>query len=292
MTHFEGKVAIVGGNLGKVKGGKFTKGLGALIAERIASHGGKVVVTDLDAAVVQACAEALGVKGIHVDLLKDRTGHEITVDHPYRKNPDGTPKKITDVEWDDSPAHELVKQVIEEYGRVDVLVNNWDWFDKSTIEKTSSEQFDEIHRRNVAPVFHMIAAVRNQFANQHQADPNSWGKVVNVFSFVGKAGMSMASVFSAFKGSMIGLTKGLAREFGRFAIVNSVAYGPIKTQGPPARQRNITAYFSTSTDYGQKNALTPDLVANVVEFMASDASNGMCGQTVSVDMGLWLKLEQ
>ncbi len=291
--NLDGKVVIVGGNLGKVKGEKFVKGLGATIADKIKAQGGKVVVTDLDQKVVDACAKALGVKGIWKDLLKDRSGHEIMVDHAYKKNPDGTPKQITDIEWDVNPALELVKETVSEFGKVDVLINNWDYFDKNRLDKSSSEFFDELREKNITPVFHLLAAVRNQFADQHSKDKKSWPKVVNVFSFVGKAGISMGTVFSGFKGAMIGLTKGMAREFGRFAITNSVAYGPLKEkkmQGPDARMKK--QYMVTSSDYGQNQDTTIDLVANVAMFMASPLSNGINGQTISVDGGIWLKLEQ
>ncbi|MHA1733172.1 MAG: SDR family NAD(P)-dependent oxidoreductase [Promethearchaeota archaeon] len=282
----DGKVVIVGGNLGKMKGDKFVKGLGAVIAEKVKGYGAKVVVTDLDEGIVGKCASELGVKGIYKDILKDRSSHEIEVDHP-RKG------KVKDVEWDDNPALDLVKEVVAEFGKVDVLVNNWDYYKKGKIEKVSGEDFDEMREKNITPVFHMLAAVRNQFAGQHAKDKNDWPKVVNVFSFVGKAGMSMGSIFSAMKGSMIGITKGIGREFGRFAITNSVAYGPLKEkkmQGPEDRVKK--QYMVTSTDYGQNQDITMDKVANVVAFMASPLSNGMNAQTISVDGGLWLKLEQ
>lgn len=286
------KVVIVGGNLGKFRRDKFKKGLGATIAEKCKEQGAKVVVTDLDQKIVDACADALGVKGICKDIMKDREGHEILVDHPRKKDADGNPKKVTDVEWDENPALDLVKEVVDEFGKVDVLVNNWDYHERGKLTKMGADKFDELREKNITPVFHMLAAVRQQFSDQHTKNRKEWPKVVNVFSFVGKAGMSMGGLFAAFKGSMIGITKGIGREFGRFAITNSVAYGPLKErkmQGPKDRIKK--AYMITSSDYGQNQDITMDKVANVVVFLASPLSNGINAQTISVDGGLWLKLE-
>jgi NAD(P)-dependent dehydrogenase (short-subunit alcohol dehydrogenase family) len=185
-----------------------------------------------------------------------------------------------------------VNEIAEEFGSIDACIMCFDKFGKERVDKIKSEDFDDLVTANIWPVFHLFSALRDQVAKQAK-EGKEWAKLVNVFSFVGKAGMSMAGVYSALKGSMIGLNKGLAREFGRFANVNAVAYGPLAGKGMPGPEdRAKKQWMVTSTDIGQNKDITPEKVAPLAVFLASSDADCIAGQTFSVDGGIWLKLEQ
>jgi NAD(P)-dependent dehydrogenase (short-subunit alcohol dehydrogenase family) len=283
-NRFEGKTVIVAGGLGKLKGEDYRKGIGGACVELLKDEGANVVVTDVDEALVNKAAAALGVKGIYKDLLKDRTYHEQEI------QTDKGPKK--EPVWDDHPALALVNDVASEFGTIDAVILAFDFFEKGGVAAVTSEKFDEMVTKNVWPVFHMFAAIREQLAKQSR-EGKGFSKVVNVFSFAGKAGVSMAAVYASMKGAMVGLNKGLAREFGRFANVNAVAFGPLAEKNiAGVEDRMKKQYLVTSTDIGQNKDITVDKVAPLVVFLASSDADCIAGQTFSVDGGLWLKLEQ
>lgn len=283
-NRFEGKTVLVAGDLGKIKGDKFVKGIGGACVELLKDEDANVVITDVDEAIVNQAVEAFGVKGIYKDLLKDREFHEEEVQTP--KGPKTEPV------WDDAPALDLVKDIAAEFGAIDACIMCFDKFEKGRVDKVSSEEFDAMVTANIWPVFHLFAALREQLAAQAKTG-REWAKVVNVFSFAGKAGTSMAAVYSSMKGAMVGLNKGLAREFGRFANVNAVTFGILKEKnlaGPEDRVKG--QYRVTSTDIGQNKDITVEKVAPLVVFLASSDADCIAGQCFSVDGGMWLKLEQ
>lgn len=283
-NRFEGKTVIVAGGLGKLKGEELKKGIGSACVELLKDEGANVVVTDVDEALVKKAAANLGVKGIYKDLMKDRTYHEQEI-----KTEKGVKKEPV---WDDHPALALVNEVAGEFGMIDAVIMAFDYFEKGGVGAVTSEKFDEMVTKNVWPVFHMFAAIREQLAKQAR-EGKPWAKVVNVFSFVGKAGMSMGAVYASMKGAMVGLNKGLAREFGRFANVNAVAFGPLAEKGiAGVEDRAKKQFMVTSTDIGQNKDITVDKVAPLVVFLASSDADCIAGQTFSVDGGIWLKLEQ
>ena len=281
MGKFDEKIALVGGNLGKIKKGKFKIGLGGVIAKQLVDAGAKVTICDLDFAITEECAKATGAKAFDVDLLKDRTSEK-------KENDKG---KI-DVIWTDNPALSMVEDIVKENGKLDILITNFDKLGVTgKIAKIDDEAYDDLYKNNVTPTFHLLAAVRQQMSIQRKT-AGVVGKVVMMTNMVGKAGLSLGAMYGAFKASIIGLNKGLAREFGRFANVNSVAMGPLshkKMQGPKDRIKG--SYMVTKSDMANQD-ITFEKVANVAVFLASDDAMGVSGQTISVDGGLWLKLEQ
>ena len=284
MGKFDGKVALVAGNLGAMKNGEFAPGLGNEVAKRLVEEGAQVVVVDTDFAVADACASAIGgsIKALECDLFKDREYETEEVE--TEKGPK------TEVKWTDNPALTLVESIVGEFSKLDVIITNFDIFEQAKIEKTDNELFNKIRDENIVPTFHLLAAVRDQLSNQSKTS-GTYAKIVNVTNMVGKAGLSMAAVYSAFKGSVIGLTKSLAREYGRFANVNAVAYGPMNpaTQGPKDRVKKN--YLPTASDMANQD-ITIEKVAPAIIFLASDDAMGISGQTLSIDGGLWLKIEQ
>lgn len=286
MDKFDGKVALVGGNLGELKGDKFKMGLGAHIAKLLLEGGAQVCLVDLEFKVAQACATALGgkSKAFDGDLVKDR-------EYKTEEYVDDKGRKKTNVIWTDNPALTIVENIVAEFGKLDIFISNFDEYERARLDASDIALFDKLRDANITPMFHLLAAVREQFAAQTKTT-GTYAKIVLITCMVGKSGASLSSLYSAFKGATIGLTKSLAREFGRFANVNAVAFGPLaekKMQGPKEKVKG--EFMATQADTANQ-PITFEKVAPLAVFLASDDAMGISGQIISVDGGLWLKLEQ
>ncbi len=286
MAEFAGKVALVAGNLGRFKNDKFKMGLSGVIAQKLIKEGCKVCIVDTDYEIAKACAEKIdneNVKAFEADLFVEcESETERFVDKKGRNK--------TRVIWTNAPAHDLVQNIIKEFNKLDILITNFDKFEQARIDQTDDDLYNYLRDQNTLPVFHLISAVRDVMSNQKKKD-GTYGKIVFITSIVGKAGLSFATMYSAFKGALVGLTKCLAKEFGTFANVNSVAIGPLaekKMQGP--KERIKKDYLLTQTAISDK-PLTFQDIAPLATFLASDDAVAINGQVMNVDGGLWLKLE-
>ena len=108
----------------------------------------------------------------------------------------------------------------------------------------------------------------------------------------GKSGMETAAVYSAFKGSMVGLTKSMCREFGRFANVNAVALGPLSVKNMQGPKDRVKGKFLVTKSDMSNIEIKPKHITPLVTLLCSDEAAAISGQTISIDGGLWLKLEQ
>jgi 2-hydroxycyclohexanecarboxyl-CoA dehydrogenase len=238
----EDKIAIVTGA---------GQGIGRAIADKLAAEGATVVVTDLDEASAKQTAAGLpGAVAIRADVT-DRQDVQAAVD-----------------------------RVMQQFGRVDVLVNNAGWDKASPFVDSDPADWDRAIAVNLYGVLHTCKAVLPIMAGQ------GGGAVVNLGSDAGRVGSSGEAVYSAAKGGVIALTKSLAREMARHQVrVNCVCPGPTDT-----------ALFASFAGPKLREALTkaipfrrlgqPADVANVVAFLASDEAAFVTGQTLSVSGGL------
>jgi 2-hydroxycyclohexanecarboxyl-CoA dehydrogenase len=238
----EDKIAIVTGA---------GQGIGRAIADKLAAEGATVAVTDLDEASAKQTAAGLpGAVAIRADVT-DRQEVQAAVD-----------------------------RVMQQFGRVDVLVNNAGWDKASPFVDSDPADWDRAIAVNLYGVLHTCKAVLPIMAGQ------GGGAVVNLGSDAGRVGSSGEAVYSAAKGGVIAFTKSLAREMARHQVrVNCVCPGPTDT-----------ALFASFAGPKLREALTkaipfrrlgqPADVANVVAFLASDQAAFVTGQTISVSGGL------
>ena len=244
----EGKAAIVTGA---------SRGIGRAIALELAGSGADVVVNyagnEAAAREVVASIEAMGRKAIAVQ---------------------GNVAVSADVEA-------MVSAALETFGKVDILVNNAGITRDNLLMRMKEEEFDEVIATNLKGVFNCIKAVTRPMMKQRS------GRIVNISSVVGTLGNPGQANYVAAKAGVIGLTKSAARELASRSItVNCVAPGFIDTDMTEKLSPELKEAMLKQIPLGTLGS--PEQVAKVVRFLASDESSYMTGQTVHVDGGMYM----
>lgn len=176
-------------------------------------------------------------------------------------------------------AQELVKAVLEDFGKLDILVNNAGITKDNLLMRISEEDFDKVIEVNLKSVFNMTKAVIRPMLKQRS------GSIINMSSVVGVKGNAGQANYAASKAGILGFTKSVALELGsRNVRCNAIAPGFIETE--------MTAKLDPKTVDGWRNAIplkrggTPVDVANACVFLGSDMSAYVTGQTLNVDGGM------
>ncbi|HTQ16426.1 SDR family NAD(P)-dependent oxidoreductase [Mycobacterium sp.] len=202
MGTLDNKVAIVSGS---------GRGIGREIAIKLASEGARVVVNDLDAdpaAETIAAIEAVGGKA--VTCVGSVT--------------------------DDGFGDRFVQTAVDTFGGLDIIVNNAGYTWDSVIQKMTDEQWDAILDVHLKAPFHILRAAQPVISGfvkraREAGEPVPCRKVVNISSLAGVGGNAGQANYASAKAGILGLTKALAKEWGRYNVtVNSVAFGFIKTR--------------------------------------------------------------
>jgi 3-oxoacyl-[acyl-carrier protein] reductase len=175
----------------------------------------------------------------------------------------------------------LVNEVVQEFGHVDILINNagmnWD----GVVWKMTEEQWDKVIDVDLKGTFNFIRAVAPLFREQKS------GKIINITSINGLRGKFGQSNYSAAKAGTIGLTKTVAREMGRYNVnVNSVAPGMILTDMFKDLPEEFKQKAADETVFNRLG--DPDDVAHIVSFLASDKSRHITGEVIKVDGGQYI----
>lgn len=236
-------------------------GIGRETAIIFAKEGAKVVVADVN----------------------EKGGKE-TVEEIYKilkENPDCTGDAFfakLDVS-DREQSKEVVKETLDRYGKIDVLVNNAGIIQDSLIKNMTDEQWDNVINIDLKGPFHMIRAVADTMIE------HGTGKIINVSSIVGLFGNIGQANYSAAKAGLIGLTKTLAKELGRKGIrVNAVAPGFIYTPMTAKVPEKILEIMKEKTPLRRLGQ--PDDVGYALLYLASDDANFVNGAVIPIDGGL------
>ena len=234
MKLLDGKVAIITGG---------SRGIGRAIARKYAEEGASVAITarnineEVQAFVAEL--ETLGVKA----------------------------KAYTSDASQFDAAHELVKEVVAEFGRIDILINN------------AGVTQDTVISINLKGAFNLIHAVTPFMMKQRS------GNIINMSSVVGISGNAGQANYAASKAGMIGLTKSIAKEMGSRGIrANTIAPGFIATDMTHALSDEVRKQWEAQIP--QRRAGSPEDVAGVAVFLASDLASYVTGQTISVCGGM------
>jgi NAD(P)-dependent dehydrogenase (short-subunit alcohol dehydrogenase family) len=246
---FKDRVVLITGAAG---------GLGREYAIRFAGHGARVVVGDLKDSreTVKACSE----KG--VDSL-------------------GAVTDVTDLD----SVRRLVESAMARFGRVDVLINNAALFGNLTFgpfDALHESEWDAAMAVNVKGVWNCCRAVVPAMRE------GGGGSIVNVSSLAAIYGMPNGLHYTTSKAAVIGLTRGLARELGRYDIrVNAVAPNIVETEAAAQFFGETTQKMLDATRAQQaiRRTLEPEDLAGTVLWLASDFSHHVTGQTIMVDGG-------
>ena len=244
----DGKVAIVTGG---------TRGIGRAIALDLAANGADIALnyrTSVDLAAELA------------DAIRQIGRRALVVQADVSS-------------FDDAQA--MVRQVLDEFGRIDILINNagmnWD----GVVWKMTEEQWDRVIEVDLKGTFNYTRAVTPIFRE------GGAGKIVNITSINGLRGKFGQSNYSAAKAGVIGFTKACARELGRYSVnVNAVAPGLIETEMVKAAPEQVREMALAEIVLGRLGL--PEEVAYVVTFLCTEKARHLTGQVIQVDGGQYI----
>jgi 3-oxoacyl-[acyl-carrier protein] reductase len=264
----DGKAAIVTGS---------ARGIGRATAELLTEHGARVLINDLDGdEAEQAASEIKGETAVFAgDLTKE-----------------GVPD-------------ELVKKAVDEFGQLDIIVNNAGYTWDGTLHKMTDEQFQAMLDIHTIVPFRVVRAaaphLREPAKKERDEGKEVFRKIVNVTSISGTMGNAGQANYSAAKAGVTGLTKTLAKEWGQFKInVNAVAFGFVETRLTQAKEEGgKIEREGEQIDLGIPEQMrqmarmmipvgrpaTPEEAAGGIFFLCSPWSNFVHGQIINVTGG-------
>ena len=237
----DNKIAIVTGG---------SRGIGKGIVKKLLTSGAKVALLGKSEKLLDSTYKELANSGEIIYFSADV-------------------KKYSDI-------NRSIKEIIQEWGKVDILINNAGVTKDKLAIRTSENDWDEVIDTNLKGTFNCIKSTLPTMIK------NRYGKIINISSIVGIMGNPGQSSYCASKAGIIGLTKSIAKEYGSKSInVNAIAPGLIDTD----MTKNI------DTDNLFKNITlrrsgTPEDIGNLVCFLCSEDASYITGQIINVDGGL------
>jgi 3-oxoacyl-[acyl-carrier protein] reductase len=235
-----------------------------------------------------------GTRGIGRAIVLDLAAQGADIALNYRKSDDlaqelaetirGMGRSALVVQADVSSfndAQAMVQMVLDDFGRVDILINNagmnWD----GVVWKMSEEQWDRVIEVDLKGTFNYTRAIAPIFREQGS------GKIVNITSINGLRGKFGQTNYSAAKAGVIGFTKACARDLGRYNInVNSVAPGLIETEMVKEAPEKVREMALAEIVLGRLGL--PEEVAYVVTFLCTEKGRHITGQVIQVDGGQYI----
>ena len=243
MKLLEGKTALITGA---------ARGIGKAIALRFAAEGANIAFTDL--------------------AVNEETQAEIAALGVQCKSYASNAANFAETE-------ELVKQVKEDFGAIDVLVNNAGITKDGLMLRMTEQQWDAVIGVNLKSAFNFIHAVVPVMMRQRG------GSIINMASVVGVHGNAGQANYAASKAGMIALAKSIAQEMGPKGIrANAIATGFIETAMTAALPEAVREEWKKKIPL--RRGGTPEDVADVALFLASDLSSYVSGQVIQIDGGM------
>ena len=257
------------------------RGIGLAVAQKLVRAGAAVMLNDLDPEPLSKAHAALEAEGGRVAQL---SGDVTAPDFPQR----------------------LVDQTVAQLGGLDIIVNNAGYSWDNVIQKTTDEQFQTMLEIHIVAPFRMLRAaaghLRESAKREIAEGRRVMRKVVNITSISGTNGIAGQAGYSSGKAAVIGLTRTLAKEWGRYNVnVNAVGFGLIDTRltqvlGPDAKihvkGRDITVgvpkavHDSIAGSIPLGRAGTPEEAAGPVLFFCSPLSDYVTGETIMASGGM------
>ncbi len=243
---FEGKVVLVTGA---------ARGIGRAIAEAFAKEGAKVVINDVNEEGAKKTAEEIKSSGGEAYGI----GADVT--------------KYDDVV-------RMVNEIKNVYGTVDILVNNAGYWTTKLFKDTTPDDWEKDIKICFYGVLHCTHAVIKDMIEK------KYGRIINIVSDAGRIGEPFLAVYSGAKGAIIAFSKALAKEVAKFNItVNCVSPGITKTPGVEEFLKSVGGEEKLVKAYPRGRLGLPEDIANAVLFFASDRSEFITGQVLSVSGG-------
>lgn len=231
------------------------RGIGRAIALRFAAEGADIAFTDL-----------------RVDENMESLEKEIAA---LGRKGKGYASDASDFQG----AETVVDQIVNDFGKIDILVNNAGITRDNLLMRMTEADWDLVIKVNLKSVFSMTRAIQKQMLKQR------FGSIINMSSVVGLNGNAGQSNYSASKAGLIGFTKSIAQELGSRNIrCNAIAPGFIETEMTAKLAQDVREAWIKEIPL--KRGGKPEDVANIALFLASDLSDYVTGQVISVCGGM------
>jgi len=249
MERKENRVVVITGG---------SRGIGRAIALRFADENPKLVI-------------------VHYD--PDEKASDETLELLKKKQVEAVSRKLDVSSWED--VNTFFKDVIDRFGRVDVLINNAGITRDTLLIRMNEKDWDAVIQVNLKSVFNCTQAVLRAMMKER------YGRIVNISSVVGQIGNPGQANYSASKAGIMGFTKTVAREAGpRKITVNAVAPGFIDTEMTAVLPEKVRENFVQQIPLGRMGA--PEDVAETVYWLCSEVAGYITGQVIHVNGGMYM----
>jgi len=240
------------GKVALITGG--ARGIGQAIALTFAKEGADIVVADVNLEIASKTAseiESLGVKALALEM--DVTNYALV--------------------------EAGINKILDKMGKVDILVNNAGITKDNLVLRMSEAEWDAVINVNLKGTFNCIKAVSRPMVKQRS------GRIINIASIIGLMGNPGQANYAASKAGIIALTKTIAKELASRNInANAVAPGFIQTEMTAKLSEDVKQKMLAAIPLAKLG--TPQDVANVCLFLASEESSYITGQTITIDGGM------